>query len=305
MNLPTVKQLRYFVALEKTEHFGKAAQACYVSQSAFSVAIRELENLLGTQLVDRTNKNVTITRIGKEVASHAKRCLRDVEYLTAIAQTSNEPLSSKLVLGAIPTIAPFVLPRLLPALKKNFPDLKLYLRENTTLAIYEQLMEGELDLILIALPYKLAGVEVMPLVRDPFVLACREDTTFIDPLKYTTQDLPPESVILLEDGHCLRDHALSACRLRNQDTVNRFAANSLLTLVEMVESDIGITYLTKMTQDSTLLSHTNIQTWPLAEESYRDIGLAWRKNSAQTDEFRLLGEFIRDLSSLTACPTIP
>jgi len=302
MNLPTIKQLRYFVALEKTEHFGKAAQACYVSQSAFSVAIRELENLLGTQLVDRTNKNVTITRIGKEVASHAKRCLRDVEYLTAIAHTSNEPLSNKLVLGAIPTIAPFVLPHLLPALKKRFPDLKLYLRENTTLALYDQLMDGELDLILIALPYKLAGVEVMPLVRDPFVLACRKDTKFINPKKYATEELPPESVILLEDGHCLRDHALSACRLRNQDTVNRFAANSLLTLVEMVESDLGITYLTKMTQDSSLLRHTNIQTWPLAEESYRDIGLAWRKNSAQVDEFRVLGEFIRKLSSLAVCP---
>lgn len=301
MNLPTIKQLRYFVALEKTEHFGKAAQACYVSQSAFSVAIRELETLLGTQLVDRTNKNVTITRIGKEVASHAKRCLRDVEYLTAIAHTSNEPLSNKLVLGAIPTIAPFVLPHLMPALKEQFPDLKLYLRENTTLEIYEQLMEGELDLILIALPYKLAGVEVMPLVRDPFVLACREDTQFIDPQHYATQELPAESVILLEDGHCLRDHALSACRLRNQDTVNRFAANSLLTLVEMVESDLGITYLTKMTQDSPLLNNTNIQTWALAEDSYRDIGLAWRKNSAQTEEFRVLGEFIRTLSALEPC----
>ena len=298
MNLPTIKQLRYFVALEKTEHFGKAAQACFVSQSAFSVAIRELENILGSQLVDRTNKNVTITRVGKEVASHANRCLRDIEYLAAIANTSHEPLSNKLVLGSIPTIAPFILPTLVPALKQKFPDLKLYLRENTTLNIYDQLMDGQLDLILIALPYKLAGIEVMPLVRDPFVLACRQDTKFIKPENYHPEELPPESIILLEDGHCLRDHTLSACRLRNQDTVNSFSANSLLTLVEMVESDLGITYLTKMTQDSSLLNHTDIQTWPLAEDSYRDIGLVWRKNSAQSEEFRVLGEFIRKLSKL-------
>lgn len=294
MNLPTVKQLRYFVALDKFEHFGKAAQSCFVSQSAFSVAIREFESLLGAQLVDRTNKNVTITRVGKEIASHAKRCLRDVEYLTAIARSNDEPLSSKLTLGAIPTIAPFILPDLVPKLHKTHPDLQLFLNEDTTLNLHKQLMDGDLDLLLIALPYKLAGVEVMPLYRDDFVLACRKNTKLINPKKYDKNNLPIESIILLGDGHCLRDHALSACNIRNQDSVNRFAASSLLTLIEMVNSDLGITYLTQMTKDSTMIKHTNIETWPLEDESFREIGLVWRKNSAQVEEFRLLGEFIKE-----------
>lgn len=293
MNLPTIKQLRYFVALDKFEHFGKAAQSCFVSQSAFSVAIREFETLLGTQLVDRTNKNVTMTRVGKEVASHAKRCLRDVEYLASIAHSNDEPLSSKLTLGAIPTIAPFILPNLVPKLRESYPQLQLFLSEDTTLNLYKQLMAGDLDLLLIALPYKLAGVEVMSLFRDDFVLACRKDTTLIDPDKYDKNNLPTESIILLEDGHCLRDHALSACQIRNQDTVHYFAASSLLTLIEMVNSDLGITYLTKMTRNSLMLKHTDIETWPLDSESFREIGLVWRKNSAQVEEFRLLGEFIQ------------
>lgn len=293
MNLPTIKQLRYFVALDKYEHFGKAAQSCFVSQSAFSVAIRELESLLGTQLVDRTNKNVTVTRVGKEIASHANRCLRDIEYLTSIASSNDEPLSSKLSLGAIPTIAPFILPELVPSLRKAYPDLQLFLTEDTTLNLYAQLMDGDLDILLIALPYKLAGVEVMPLFRDDFVLACRKDTKYLNPKDYKTLDLPAESIILLGDGHCLRDHALSACEIRNQDTVNRFSASSLLTLIEMVDSDIGITYLTEMTKNSAMLKHTSIKTWPLQEDSYREIGLVWRKNSAQDVEFKLLGEFIK------------
>ncbi len=294
MNLPTIKQLRYFVALEKHQHFGKAAQSCFVSQSAFSVAIRELESLLGSQLVDRTNKNVTITRVGKEIASHANRCLRDVEYLASIASSNDEPLSSKLTLGAIPTIAPFILPQLVPKLRKAHPDLQLYLNEDTTLNLYKQLMDGDLDLLLIALPYKLAGVEIMSLFKDKFLMACRKDTKLIDPANYENEDIPAESIILLEDGHCLRNHALSACQIRNQDTVNRFSASSLLTLIEMVDSDLGITYLTQMTKNSSMLKHTAIKTWPLAEQSHREIGLVWRKNSAQVEEFRLLGNFIKD-----------
>ena len=294
MNLPTIKQLRYFVALESHQHFGKAAQSCFVSQSAFSVAIRELESLLGSQLVDRTNKNVTITRIGKEIATHAKRCLRDVEYLTSIARSNDEPLSSKLILGAIPTIAPFILPKLVPKLRDSYPDLQLYLNEDTTLNLYKQLMDGDLDLLIIALPYKLAGVDVMTLFKDDFLLACRKDTKLIDPKNYDHDNVPTESIILLEDGHCLRDHALSACNIRDQDSVNRFAASSLLTLVEMVDSDLGITYLTEMTTHSSLLKHTGISTWPLgSKQSHREIGLVWRKNSAQTEEFKLLGEFIK------------
>lgn len=293
MNSPTLKQLRYFIALDKHQHFGNAAKACFVSQSAFSVAIKELESQLGAQLVDRTNKSVTITRSGREVANHARLCLRDIEYLSEIAQSNQKPLSGQLNLGIIPTIAPFVLPDLLPRLRKDFPELKLYLREDTTRNLHELLLEGELDLILIALPFKLSNVEIMPLFKDRFYMACHKNSKLINPTNYSLKKLPKESVILLEDGHCLRDHALSACKIRNQDTVSRFAASSLLTLVSMVDSDIGITYLTEMAQNSSLLQNTEIQTYPLNKNSYREIGLAWRKGSARAEEFALLGDCLR------------
>ena len=293
MKLPTIKQLRYFVALEKHKHFGNAAKACFVSQSAFSVAIKELESQLGAQLVDRTNKSVTVTRTGREIASHARLCLRDIEHLTELARSNQSPLTGRLNLGIIPTIAPFMLPELLPKIRQDYPDLKLYLREDTTRALHTLLLEGELDLILIALPYKLSNVEVMPLFKDHFFLACHENSQLINPNDYSLKKLPKESVILLEDGHCLRDHALSACKIGNQDTVSRFAASSLLTLVNMVDSDIGITYLTQMAQDSSLLMNTHIKTYPLDKNSFREIGLAWRKGSAREEEFMMLAELLK------------
>ena len=295
MNLPTIKQLRYFIALEKHKHFGNAAKSCFVSQSAFSVAIKELETHLGAQLVDRTNKSVTITRTGREIANHARHCLRDLEYLAEVARSDQKPLTGRLNLGIIPTIAPFILPKLLPKLRKQYPQLQLYLREDTTQSSHTSLIEGELDLILIALPYKLSNVEVMPLFRDHFSLACHKNTKLLNPKKYSLSSLPKESVLLLEDGHCLRDHALSACKIRNQDTVSRFAASSLLTLVSMVDSDIGITYLTEMAKNSSLLQNTDVKTYPLDKKSYREIGLAWRKGSAREEEFKMLGNVIANL----------
>ena len=292
MNLPTVKQLKYFVALDEKGHFGKAAESCFVSQSAFSVAIKELESHLGAQLVDRTNKNVTITRVGREVANQARHCLRDIEYLAEVARSNDELLSGRLNMGVIPTIAPFVLPSLMPRLRESFPELQLYLREDTTQSIYARLMSGELDVILLALPYKLSNVETYTLFKDHFLLACHKNTRFLDPDHYDFDSLPDESVLLLEDGHCLRDHALSACKLQNQETVSRFAASSLYTLVEMVDSDIGITYLTDMARESMILKHTDIKTYPIGKQSYRDIGLVWRKGSARGEEFKLLGDVI-------------
>ena len=299
MKLPTIKQLYYFVALERNQHFGKAAKECFVSQSAFSVAIKELESHLGTQLVDRTNKNVTITLTGREIATQARLCLRDMEYLTEIAQSNKKPLTGKLNLGVIPTIAPFLLPKLMPSLRKSYPDLQLYLREATTLSLHKLLMDGELDLILIALPYKLSNIDIMSLFKDQFELACHKDTTILDPTKYDINTLATESILLLEDGHCLRNHALSACHIKNQDTVSRFAASSLLTLIGMVDSDIGITYLTKMSHDSTLLHNTDVVTYPLDDSSYREIGLAWRKGSSREKEFALLGKLIQDIYKTT------
>ena len=295
MKLPTIKQLQYFIALETHQHFGHAAASCFISQSAFSVAIKELESYLGIQLVDRTNKRVTITKTGRDIAMQARLCVQNIEYLTEIAKSNQQPLAGKLSLGIIPTIAPFILPKLMPALAVRYPDLTLYLREDTTQSIHKYLLSGELDIILIALPYRLSSVEIMPLFEDKFLLACNKNSNIIQPDQYDINHLPPESILLLEDGHCLRDHALSACHIKNQESVSRFSASSLLTLIGMVDADIGITYLTEMSLGSTLLHNTNVATYPLPNARCRKIGLAWRKGSARFEEFKLLGQLIQSL----------
>jgi LysR family hydrogen peroxide-inducible transcriptional activator len=274
------------------EHFGRAAEACHVSQSAFSSAIKELESTLEAQLVDRTNRQVTITKSGQDVATQARLVLRDIEALVELAAGERKPLTGELRLGVIPTIAPFLLPKVLPRLRRQYPKLELYLTEDQTDRIYDRLMDGELDLLLLALPWNLRAVEVLNLFRDPFRLACHAKTQRVDPENYRFSRLDADSILLLEDGHCLRDHALAACRIRDTDKVRRFAASSLLTLVEMVDADLGITFLPEMAEGSMLLRSTHVRLYPLAESSYRSIGLAWRKGSSRVEEFKLLGEFL-------------
>jgi LysR family hydrogen peroxide-inducible transcriptional activator len=293
MIYPTIKQLRYFVSVCDEGHFGRAATACFVSQSAFSAAIQDLESALDVQLIDRTNRQVTITAIGQEVATQARLCLRDVESLVEIAGQRRKPLAGPLRLGVIPTIAPFLLPTLLPQLRKAYPKLKLFLTEDQTDRIHTKLLDGDLDVLILALPYELRSVESLPLFRDRFCLAARSGTRTVDPENYRFNRLQSESVLLLEDGHCMRDHALAACKIRNTEKVSRFSASSLLTLVEMVDADLGITFLPEMARDSSLLKNTRVQMYPLDEKSYRTIGLAWRKGSSRSEEFALLGEFIR------------
>ena len=292
-HLPTTRQLRYFAALDKHKHFGKAASACNVSQPAFSVAIRELESTLNVQLVDRTNKSVTITSIGKEVAVQARLVLRDMEGLLDVARENQKPLCGKLNLGVIPTIAPFLLPGLLPRLRKFYPELELYLTEDLTDRVYAGLMQGDLDVILIALPYELKNTESIILFRDHFYMASNKNSRLVGADDISIEHMPDESILLLEDGHCLRDHALSACKIRNQDKISHVTASSLLTLIQMVDADLGVTYIPEMALGSSLLKNTDIKTWPMKKASYREIGLVWRKGSTRVKEFKLLAEFMK------------
>ncbi|MBI1732444.1 MAG: LysR family transcriptional regulator [Gammaproteobacteria bacterium] len=292
-HLPSVKQLRYFTALEQAKHFGRAAAACHVSQPAFSAAIRELEETLGVSLVDRDNRRVTVTPLGHEVATQARLCLRDMEALVELAQEEKGVLVGKLTLGVIPTIAPFMLPQLLPALRRAYPHLQLFLREDVTAELVQSLLDGQVDLVLMALPYDMRNVETEILFRDPFRLACREGTERVDPRHYKFNRLQQESVLLLEDGHCLRDHALAACHIRRSEKVNPIAASSLLTLVQMVDADLGITFLPAMAEGSALLANTRVKTYPLDKDAYREIGLVWRRGSRKAAEYKQLAELIR------------
>ncbi len=291
-NLPTVKQLRYLIALEKHLHFGRAAEACFVTQSAFSVAIKDLEELLNVCLVDRTNRSVVFTSAGKLVAQQARLAIFDIEGIVDIAKSVQEPLSGVLKMGVIPTIAPFLLPKILPKIRKKFPKLELYLKEEQTKKIHELLLDGELDLLLLALPFDLKNTETTSIYNDPFKLAYKKDTVLIDPDNFSPNKLNKEAILLLEDGHCLRDHALSACSLGRKAKISKFSASGLYSLIQMVDSDLGVTFIPQMAIDSGLLKNTKVQTKVLKDKSYREIGLAWRKSSVRKHEFKLLADVI-------------
>ncbi len=211
-----------------------------------------------------------------------------------MARGDCEPLCGELRLGVIPTIAPFLLPKALPRLRKKYPQLDLYLTEDQTQRIYERLMDGELDVILLALPWEMRGVEVEALFKDRFCLAYRDGTARVDPHNYRFNRLDADSILLLEDGHCLRDHALAACKIKNTQKVRPFAASSLLTLVEMVDADLGITFLPEMSRGSSLLRNTRVRLSDMSDRSYRTIGMAWRKGSRRSEEFHLLGKFLME-----------
>ncbi len=294
MRLPSTKQLQYFAALADKQHFGQAAEASHVSQSAFSNAIKELEAVLDAQLVDRTNRQVTITAAGQDIAIQARLVLRDIEQLVDMAAQGRQPLTGDLRLGVIPTIAPFLLPRVLPKLRRQHPKLRLYLIEDQTQRIVQRLIDGDLDVLLLALPWEMRGVETEVLFNDRFCLATRKGTAWVDPENYRFDRLAADSILLLEDGHCLRDHALAACRIRSTQKVQPFAASSLLTLVEMVDADMGISFLPEIAVGSALLRNTQVEMHPLSDRSHRKIGLAWRKGSNRGEEFRLLGSFLKE-----------
>ncbi len=295
--MPTVKQLRFLIALDEYQHFGKAASSCHISQSAFSIAIRELETKLNVHLVDRTNRSVAFTNIGRAIVEQARLCINDIEALVNIAASRQEPLSGRLVLGVIPTISPFLLPSILPEIRKRFPRLVLYLREDKTRVIHEQLLAGKLDLILVALPFDMKNVVKMPLYDDPFLFACCHETHWLDDREgdIHIDTLPAESILLLDDGHCLRDHALQACKLYDTDQISRFAATSLQTLLQMVAADIAVTFIPAMAQGSLMLQGSKIELHAMPRESYRQIGLAWRKGSSRNAEFIMLGKLLQEM----------
>ncbi|MCP4010559.1 MAG: LysR family transcriptional regulator [Proteobacteria bacterium] len=295
--LPTVRQLQYLSALRKFNHFGNAAKNCFVSQSAFSTAIKELENQLDISLVDRTNRSVVFTPAGKIIESQARRALSSIEELVDLAKSVSEPFSGIMRVGIIPTIAPYLLPRLLPALKTFYPNLRLFIREGQSQSIYEQLILGELDLVVYAQPYSMPHVESTALSEDRFHFAYNRETGRDLQLKNNGDidfnALDAESLLLLEDGHCLREHALASCNLKDKNHVSQFSANTLQTLVQMVNSDLGVTILPDMAMDYLALDKTSIKTQALAKKYHRTIALAWREGSSRDEEFNSIADTMR------------
>jgi LysR family hydrogen peroxide-inducible transcriptional activator len=291
--LPTLKQLQYLVALRKLGHFGRAADACYVTQSTLSAGLRELETLLGVTLVERTRRVVRFTPLGQRITDKALRVLREADELTAMARAEGQPLHGELRLGVIPTIAPFLLPAILPRLRREWPNLKLYLREEPSQAACEALQRGQLDCVLLALPYNCGDVDSAPLFDDPlFVAFPRGEAPYGAGVDVGAID--ENRMLLLEDGHCLKDHALSACNRPDLRAHAAMMGTSLHTLVQMVDNGLGVTFIPSMAIDAGILDGTQVEARPLrSDHGYRRIALIWRRSSPREIEFQLLAAAIR------------
>jgi LysR family transcriptional regulator, hydrogen peroxide-inducible genes activator len=292
--LPTLKQLQYLVALKDHGHFGRAAEACFVTQSTLSAGLRELESLIGITLVERTRRVVRFTPLGLRIAEKAQRVLREAEELSDLARAAGKPLSGDLRMGVIPTIAPFLLPRILPKLRAAWPDLKLYLREETTSAACDSLHRGHVDCVLLALPYHCGDVESVDLFLDKLFVAFPGNEAIDPPAVIGADGIDETRLLLLEDGHCLKDHVLSACNRPEMRAEAAMLGTSLHTLVQMVDNGLGVTLLPQMALDAGILDNTQVIARPLdAEHPSRRIALAWRRGSPRDKEFRLLADALR------------
>jgi LysR family transcriptional regulator, hydrogen peroxide-inducible genes activator len=293
MALPSLRQLRYLVALAERLNFRAAAQDSFVTQSTLSAGIKELENQLGVELVERDTRSVRLTDIGKDVVERARTVLAQAQDIVDLAKGAGEPLSSSLRLGVIPTIAPFMLPGLLPPLRAAHPTLKLYLREDLTDRLLERLRSGDLDVALIALPYDTGELLTHKLFKDEFWFVARADDPLARAKEVAVRSLKPGQVLLLEEGHCLREHAISACGTRAANAETAVEATSLHTLIQMVEGGLGVTLLPEMTLKAGILNGTSLVARPFSSDvPARTIALAARPTSAHRRDFELLAEFI-------------
>ena len=293
-NLPTPRQLRYLCALADHLHFGRAAAACAVTQSTLSAGLQELEATLGATLVERTKRRVMLTPLGHELAGRARQLLREGEDMVALARSRAEPLSGELRLGVIPTIGPYLLPAALPLIRARHPRLRLYLREEQTAELIAGLEAGRLDLIVIALPYETGELATMPLGKDSLLLVCPADHPLARSPAVAPARLAEAEMLLLEDGHCLRHHALEACELAAPRRHEVFQGTSLKTLVAMVAGGLGVTLLPALAVDSEIGNDPGLVARPLAASAAREIALAWRKSSPREAEFRLFGTLLRE-----------
>ena len=302
MNLPSPQQLRYLVALADQGHFGRAAATCAVTQSTLSAGLLALERQIDAPLIERgATRRPVFTTVGVEVVARARLALAALEEVSEAAAAARDPLSGPLRLGVIPTIGPFLLPRLMPALRAAFPRLKLFLREEMTERLMLHLDQGRLDLLLLALPCDCAAAEQVPIGPDPFVLALPPGHRLAALPEVPLEALAAERVLLLEDGHCLRAQAQEACGLpRGLAAGDGFAATSLHTLAQMAAGGLGLALLPRLAVEGGVLAGTELVVRPLAAASgdgmgappARTLALAWRPRSPRAAEFRALAPAI-------------
>ena len=296
--LPTMRQLQYLAALADTQHFGKAAQRCFISQSTLSAGIRDLESVLGTPVAERSNRRVLITKTGSRLAARARVVLRDVGDMMDAARSELSPMGGDVHLGVIPTIAPFIRPCVFPILRERFPELTVYLKEEQSAPLLERLQEGELDALLIALPYDTEDLCVDVIMQDEFLFACPPDHPLAGVDVVPIEALAKEHLMMLEEGHCLRDQTLEACGTNGSQPQTPFQAASLRTLVQMVAGGIGVTILPQVSVNADITHGTDISVSRLSTRTFRQIALVWRPTSPRGEAMRILAGALRELVTM-------
>ena len=295
----TLRQLRYLEALAQHRHFGRAAEACAVTQPALSMQIRELEQELEVELVERRAGAIVLTEIGQEVARRGERVLAATRDLVDFARHRGRILSGGLKLGVIPSLAPYVLPKLLPVLQARYPELRIELRETQTRMLVEELLGGDLDLILLALPIPDAEIETIRLFEDPFLLAVPADDPLPETARVTPSQIDRDRLILLEEGHCLRDQALAYCGKARGDSPLGLGATSLATVMQMVANRYGVTLVPEVAVDVEVRDERVKLLRFAAPEPGRTIGLGWRRTSPRKVDFIALGQLVVEALGIT------
>lgn len=288
----TLQDLRYVVAVAEHCHFGRAAAACNIAQSTLSTQIKNLEAHLGVMLFERTTKSVSVTAVGAEIAGRARQVLADVDAIVSVGQQTSGPLAGGFSLGVIPTLGPYVLPWLVPALKTDYPDLRLVLREDLTVPLLERLGSHRLDAALVALPVPDERLEVLPLFDEPFWFAEPKRRKPAATKIMKEAELRGQRLLLLTEGHCLRDQALTICGTTDRETEGDFRATSLETILQMVATGLGSTLLPAMA--CTEAHARSIATRPLEAGVGRRIGLVWRRSYPKPRDIHMLAKTLRD-----------
>ena len=300
MNL---RDLRYLIALAELRHFGKAAEACFVSQPTLSTQIRKLEEELGVVLVERAPRKLMLTAAGQDVVLRARRIVAEVEQMKESARRSRDPEAGSLRLGVFPTLGPYLLPHVVPQLRERFPQLELLLVEEKSDVLLARLREGKLDATLLALPLHDDQLHAEWLFDEPFVLAAPRQHALASRTSLAMAELSDETLLLLEDGHCLREQALDVCRLTNAQERTGFRATSLETLRQMVAAGVGVTLLPALSVHAPIVQPANIRLVPFtAPAPSRQIALVWRKSSALDAFLRTLADTVGALARAQLAP---
>ena len=288
---PTLRQLEYIVAVADERHFGRAAETCFVTQPGLSAQVRELESLLDLQMFERNSRRVLVTPAGAELVERARRILVEVDELVEAARVAQQLLCGTLRLGVIPTVSPYLLPRVLPRIRRKHKELRLLLREDHTARIVAELEAGRLDVLLLALEAELGNAQTLPLFRDDFLAVMPTDHPLVRKKSLRLEDLDGEQVLLLDDGHCLRDQALAVCSAQGATELGDFRATSLSTLTQMVTGGDAMTLLPELAVDLETRGRRDLAVRPFrSPPPHRTIGLAWRPSSSREEEFRALAE---------------